>query len=82
MILKLLLKEKKVNQAVVAHTLRRQRQTEFQGQPGRQSEFQDCQGYTEKPCLGKKRKKGREKKVKCGVVGTPLVPSLRRQKDL
>jgi hypothetical protein len=24
------------------------------GQPGLQSEFQDSQGYTEKPCLGKK----------------------------
>jgi hypothetical protein len=27
------------------------------GQPGLQSEFQDSQGYTEKPCLGKKKKK-------------------------
>jgi hypothetical protein len=25
----------------------------FQGQPGLQSEFQDSQGYTEKPCLEK-----------------------------
>jgi hypothetical protein len=34
--------------------LRRQRQEDFwvRGQPGLQSEFQDCQGYTEKPCLG------------------------------
>jgi hypothetical protein len=32
-----------------------------QGQPGLQSEFQDSQGYTEKPCLKKKRK---EKKTK------------------
>jgi hypothetical protein len=33
--------------------LRRQSQADFwvQGQPGLQSEFQDCQGYTEKPCL-------------------------------
>jgi hypothetical protein len=33
--------------------LGRQRQAEFwvQGQPGLQSEFQDSQGYTEKPCL-------------------------------
>jgi hypothetical protein len=44
---------------VVAHTfipaLRRQRQVDFwvQGQPGLQSEFQDSQGYTEKPCLEK-----------------------------
>jgi hypothetical protein len=28
-----------------------------QGQPGLQSEFQDSQGYTEKPCLKKKKKK-------------------------
>jgi hypothetical protein len=27
-----------------------------QGQPGLQSEFQDSQGYTEKPCLGKQNK--------------------------
>jgi hypothetical protein len=26
------------------------------GQPGLQSEFQDSQGYTEKPCLRKKKK--------------------------
>jgi hypothetical protein len=43
--------------------LGRQRQADFwvQGQPGLQSEFQDSQGYTEKPCLekpkGKKKKK-------------------------
>jgi hypothetical protein len=38
--------------------LGRQRQADFwvQGQPGLQSEFQDSQGYTEKPCLGKKKK--------------------------
>ena len=41
--------------------LGRQRQADFlvQGQPGLQSEFQDRQGYTEKPCL-KKRKKDRK----------------------
>jgi hypothetical protein len=27
------------------------------GQPGLQSEFQDSQGYTEKPCLEKNNKK-------------------------
>jgi hypothetical protein len=39
--------------------LRRQRQADFwvQGQPGLQSEFQDSQGYTEKPCLKKPEKK-------------------------
>jgi hypothetical protein len=35
----------------------RQRQVDFwvQGQPGLQTEFQDIQGYTEKPCLEKKK---------------------------
>jgi hypothetical protein len=39
--------------------LRRQRQAVFcvQGQPGLQCEFQDSQGYIEKPCLKKKKKK-------------------------
>jgi hypothetical protein len=33
--------------------LRRQRQVDFWVRdPGLQSEFQDSQGYTEKPCLG------------------------------
>ena len=37
--------------------LGRQRQVDFwvQGQPGLQSEFQDSQGYTEKPCLEKQK---------------------------
>jgi hypothetical protein len=36
---------------------RRQRQADFwvRGQPGLQSAFQDSQGYTEKPCLKKKK---------------------------
>jgi hypothetical protein len=35
--------------------LGRQRQADFcvRGQPGLKSEFQDSQGYTEKPCLEK-----------------------------
>jgi hypothetical protein len=39
--------------------LGRQRQEDFwvQGQPGLQSEFQDSQGYTEKPCLKDKTNK-------------------------
>jgi hypothetical protein len=39
--------------------LGRQRQADFwvQGQPGLQSEFQDSQGYTEKPCLKTKTNK-------------------------
>jgi hypothetical protein len=38
--------------------LRRQRQVDFwvQDQPGLQSEFQDSQGYTKKPCLEKQNK--------------------------
>jgi hypothetical protein len=44
--------------------LGRQRQADFwvQGQPGLQSEFQDSQGYTEKPCLKKPKKKKPKKK--------------------
>jgi hypothetical protein len=43
--------------------LGRQRQADFWvwGQPGLQSEFQDSQGYTEKPCLKKPKKKKRIK---------------------
>jgi hypothetical protein len=43
--------------------LRRQRQADFwvQGQPGLQSEFQDNQGYTEKPCLEKTKTKQNNK---------------------
>jgi hypothetical protein len=38
--------------------LGRQRQVDFwvRGQPGLQSEVQDSQGYTEKPCLEKPKK--------------------------
>jgi hypothetical protein len=44
--------------------LGRQRQEDFWvwGQPGLQSEFQDCQGYTEKRCLEKPKKKKKKKK--------------------
>ena len=51
---------------MVAHattgTLGRQGQVHFWdgGQPGLQSEFQDSQGYTEKPCL-KKTKQNKTK---------------------
>jgi hypothetical protein len=43
---------------MVAHAFGRQRQADFwvRGQPGLQSEFQDSQGYTEKPCLEKQNK--------------------------
>jgi hypothetical protein len=33
-------------------------------QPGLQSELQDSQGYTEKPCLKKPKKKKKKKKKK------------------
>jgi hypothetical protein len=43
--------------------LGRQRQANFwvRGLPGLQSEFQDSQGYTEKPCLEKKQNKTKTK---------------------
>jgi hypothetical protein len=42
--------------------LGKQRQVDFwvQGQPGLQSEFQDSQGYTEKPCPKKTNKQNRK----------------------
>jgi hypothetical protein len=45
--------------------LGRQRQADFrvQGQPGLQSEFQDIQGYTEKPCLEKPKKQKTKNKT-------------------
>jgi hypothetical protein len=44
--------------------LGKQRQVDFcvLGQPGLQSEFQDNQGYTEKPCLEKPGKKKKKRK--------------------
>jgi hypothetical protein len=35
-----------------------------QGQPSLQSEFQDSQGYTEKPCLEKTNKQAKKQKKK------------------
>jgi hypothetical protein len=45
--------KQRIRQAMVIPALGRQRQVDFWiwGQPGLQSEFQDSQGYTEKPCL-------------------------------
>jgi hypothetical protein len=47
--------------------LGRQRQVDFrvQGQPGLQSEFQDSQGYTEKPCLEKQKQKQKKEFQAC-----------------
>jgi hypothetical protein len=66
---------------VVAHTfnpsIERQRQADFRvrGQPGLQSEFQDSQDYTEKPCLEKQNKKTKNKQTnkKIGVWCLPLI---------
>jgi hypothetical protein len=46
--------------------LGRQRQADFwvPGQPGLQSEFQDSQGYTGKPCLEKQKKEKKKKILK------------------
>ena len=46
--------------------LGRQRQVDFwvQRQPGLQSDFQDSQGYTEKPCLEKQKTKTKNQKPK------------------
>jgi hypothetical protein len=48
--------------------LGRQRQVvlRVRGQPGLQSELQDSQGYTEKPCLGKNKPKQNNKIAKHG----------------
>jgi hypothetical protein len=46
--------------------LGRQRQAGIQGQTGLQSEFQDSQGYTEKPCL-KQTNKQTNKQTKSNV---------------
>jgi hypothetical protein len=40
----------------LAELVRQSQVDPVQGQPGLQSEFQDSQGYTEKPCLAKKTK--------------------------
>jgi hypothetical protein len=46
--------------------LGRQRQADFwvRGQADLQSEFQDSQGYTEKPCLEKPKKNKKKKRKK------------------
>jgi hypothetical protein len=58
--------------------LGRQRQADFwvRGQPGLQSEFQDNQDYTEKPCLEKPRKKKKKRTPKhlLAAAGTTLGP--------
>jgi hypothetical protein len=53
-------------------------------EPGLQSELQDSQGYTEKPCLEKtKNKKQQQQQQKSQVVGRmPLIPALGRQRQV
>jgi hypothetical protein len=47
---------------LLSKALRRQRRADFWvlGQPGLQSELQDIQGYTEKPCLKKQTNKTKQ----------------------
>jgi hypothetical protein len=57
--------------------LGRQKQVDFwdQGQPGLQSEFQDSQGYTEKPWLEKtKQNKTKQYKKKSGEGEKSQIP--------
>jgi hypothetical protein len=58
--------------------LGRQGQADFwvRGQPGLQSEFQDSQGNTEKPCLEKPKpkKKKKKKKDRISLLYTPYCP--------
>ena len=64
--------------------LRRQRQVNFrvQGQPGLQSEFQNSQGYTEKPCLEKPKKQNKTKKKRMGSGMEGNYRSRRKKKAL
>jgi hypothetical protein len=65
--------------------LGRQRQADFwvRGQPGLQSEFQDSQGYTEKPCLEKTNKQtNKQKKNKKHHGCIPLIACFKRLPNL
>jgi hypothetical protein len=51
------------------------------GQPGLQREFQDSQGYTEKPCLSWEQGWGEplvEKKKRQNITGTPFLTNIYR----
>jgi hypothetical protein len=56
--------------------LGRQRQVDFwvRGQPGLQSEFQDSQGYTEKPCLEKPKQTNKQTKNPKLVIISSMLP--------
>jgi hypothetical protein len=78
--LQFLLREKRITAGhggYLIPTLGRQRQADFwvRGQPGLQSEFQDSQGYTEKPRLEKpkKEKKKKEKKKEKRITKESIV---------
>jgi hypothetical protein len=47
--------------------------SEFEGQPGLQSEFQDSQGNTEKPCLVKPKTKNKKQKDKTKTKTPPYL---------
>jgi hypothetical protein len=47
---------------MVAHAFNPSLWEAVRGQPGLQSEFQDSQGYTEKPCVEKPKPKPKNKK--------------------
>jgi hypothetical protein len=50
--------------------MQRQEDLWVRGQPGLQSEFQDSQGYTEKPCLEKPKPKQQQQKVTWDPIWT------------
>jgi hypothetical protein len=54
------------NISTLIPTIRKQKQADFwvRGKPGQQSELQDSQGYTEKPCLEKQKQKQKQTKKK------------------
>jgi hypothetical protein len=64
--------------------LRRQRQADFwvRGQPGLQTEFQDSQGYTEKPCLENKTSKQANKQTKTKTKQNKQQQQQQQQKDI
>jgi hypothetical protein len=57
--------------------LGRQRQVDFWvwGQPGLQSEFQDSQGYTEKPCLETNKQTNKQTNKEFKMLRESLVPN-------
>jgi hypothetical protein len=78
-------KKIKIQPGVVAHTFNPStREAEaggVRGQPGLQSEFQDSQGYTEKPCLEKTKKK-KKTKIHWAWYCTPTISALGKQRQL